>query len=160
MWVISCLAEDLLVFQKGLHCIELALLKEETLYFKTYNVSFNWHWLTPWRSAPVEKLTVAQFVKKNPSILWNSRVHCCVHKRPPLAPAFRRIAVPTPLFLRCICYPNLKSSVSLLEELDLASFSHSFGFPIRTLCTFRLSLSSHVAWSFHPLSIYLIILIF
>jgi len=43
MWGISWLADDLLAFQKGLHSIELALLKEETLYFKTYNVGFHWH---------------------------------------------------------------------------------------------------------------------
>ena len=60
--------------------------------------------------------------------------------------------------LRCIWYPNLKSSLFLLEELGFAHFSHSFGFPIRTLCAFRLSLVSHVA-RHYTLSRFIIIII-
>jgi hypothetical protein len=65
---------------------------------------------------PFEKLIVADVVKKFFALFWNTKVHYCFHRKPPLDPnlsKFNPVYIPTPYFLNIYFKIRLASSLRL-----------------------------------------------
>jgi len=107
--------------------------------------------LTWWSRVIFKELIVTQLVK-NSHLLWNPKVHCCVHKSLPLAPILSHIH---PVYTFWPYFAKVYSDIIIPCMPSLPSGFFPLGFPTKLLYACLIS-PMHATFPVHLILLYLI----